>query len=386
MTLSTGLFGGSVLAVLYVLGGYPALLGWLARRRAKPVRKSSAPPCLVSIVLPVRNGEQWIIPKLQSIRALNYPQELLQIIVISDGSQDRTDELIRNAAASTEVELVRIPASGKAAALNAGLQRARGEILFFTDVRQPLEPDCLRQLVDCFSDPEVGAASGELIIRKGQTREEADIGLYWRYEKWIRVRLSRLDSVLGATGAIYAMRRHLATPMPPETLLDDVYLPLAAFFQGYRVIFDSSAVAFDFPTSLDTEFGRKVRTQAGVYQMLRYYPQLLGPANRMWLHFVSHKLGRLLLPYLLLTIAGASFGLPGWSATLALSGQAIVYGLAAIDRYIPNEWPLKRLSSPSRTFVVLMAAAALAAGILFMPSRAFWKSATGSASGPPRTN
>src|SRR5205085_2641067 len=119
---------------------------------------------------------------------------------------------------------------------------------------------------------------------------------------WFRKALSRNGSVMGATGAIYAMRRELAVPLPADTLCDDMYLPLAAFVRGYRVVFDESAKAFDYPTALQTEFRRKVRTLAGVFQIVGAFPWLLSPANPMWIHFVSHKLGRLLLPWALLLL------------------------------------------------------------------------------------
>lgn len=257
--------------------------------------------------------------------------------------------------------------------MNAGIERATGEILLFTDVRQRLDPACLRRLVECFADPTVGVASGELAILRGEKREEEDIGLYRRYENWIRQRLSRIDSIFGATGCLYAMRRALAKPMPPETLLDDVFLPMAAFFRGYRLIFEDTARATDYPTTLDTEFPRKVRTLAGNYQIIREYPGLLGPSNRMWLHFVSYKLGRLLLPYMLVVLLISSFWLPGASAWLALSAQGLLYALAALDRFIPQGLVLKKLSSPARTFVVLMLAAACAGAILFIPARTLWK-------------
>jgi cellulose synthase/poly-beta-1,6-N-acetylglucosamine synthase-like glycosyltransferase len=258
-------------------------------------------------------------------------------------------------------------------ALNAGIERARGEILFFTDVRQPLDPKSLRNLMGCFADPQVGVASGELIILTGETSQEQNVGLYWRYEKWIRKQLSRIDSVLGATGCIYAMRRELACPLPPNTLLDDVYLPLRAFFRGYRIIFDDTAKAFDHPISLDNEFRRKVRTQAGVYQLIVSYPALLGPSNRMWIDFVSHKLGRLLLPFACLLLLITSFWLPSGWGKLVLSTQFLFYGLAALDVWIPEGWWFKRISSPARTFIVLMAAALCAASIAVLPDRYFWK-------------
>ncbi|MEJ7609484.1 MAG: glycosyltransferase, partial [Bryobacteraceae bacterium] len=279
-----------------------------------------------------------------------------------DGSTDRTEEIARS---FSGVELITIPPSGKAVALNHALDRATGELLFLTDVRQDLKPDALRLLADTFDDPEVGAASGELIIRSGEKSEEANVGLYWQYEKWIRRRLSEIDSTLGATGAIYAMRRSLATHLPPNTLLDDVHLPLQAFLRGYRILFVSGALAYDSPTALNVEFRRKVRTQAGIYQLVGSLPQLLGPANRMWIHFVSYKLGRLLLPFALIAMLLASFFLPDpWNWFLT-GGQIAFYTIAAIDPLIPEKVLLKRLSSVARTFVVLMAAAACAVSILF---------------------
>ena len=355
--------------LLYVLFGYPVLLAVRARLFSRPVRRAQVAKT-VSVLLAVKNGEKFLRAKLQSIFALDYPRELLQVLVISDGSDDRTDAI---AAEFADVVLIRVPAGGKALALNAGIARSTGDLLFFTDVRQPLAADSLRQLVSCFSDPQVGVASGELIILDGKTHGEASVGLYWRYEKWIRNRLSQIDSVMGATGCIYSMRRELAVVLPAGTLVDDMYLPLAAFFRGYRVIFDSSAKAFDYPTPLDAEFRRKVRTLAGVYQIIGAYPQLLGPANRMWIDFVSHKLGRLLLPYACLLMAGSSLWLPEPWRTLALAGQGLFYALALIDAWLPEGFVLKRLTSPIRTFVVLMAAAFCAVSILFLPHDYFWK-------------
>lgn len=312
-------------------------------------------PKTVSIVVPIHNGEPWIQQKLESIAELDYPPDLIQIVLIDDGSTDRTAELIRRFA-PPGTELVEVPRGGKAAALNAGIRRASGEILFFTDIRQRLDSLCLRSLVECLGDDSVGVVSGELVILPGATQQEADIGLYWRYEKWIRKHQSRLGTVPGATGSIYAMRRQLAVPVPSNVLLDDVYLPMAAYFKGYRVIFDQNARAFDFPTALKSEFRRKVRTQAGVYQIIGAFPRLLIPARGMWFHFGSHKVGRLLLPFALLSIAVSSFGLPHpWKAT-ALWLQAGFYGLATLDRWISTS-KLKRASSMARTFVVLVAAA-----------------------------
>jgi biofilm PGA synthesis N-glycosyltransferase PgaC len=285
--------GGMFVFAAYVLIGYPVAAALAARRRGRPVRKQFTPRT-VSILLAVRNGEKDLDAKVDSLLDLDYPLELVEIFVLSDGSTDGTVARARERAASVaargaRLEVFDLPAGGKSAALNAGLEKASGEILFFTDVRQPLARPALRELVACFGDPGVGTVSGELVIRRGNSSEEAQTGLYWRYEKRIRFWQSAIDSVIGATGAIYAQRRDLCIPLPADTLLDDVHQPLAAFFAGYRVILDSAAQAFDQPTRLDQEFRRKVRTLAGNYQIIYHYPALFSSANRMRWHFLSHK-------------------------------------------------------------------------------------------------
>jgi poly-beta-1,6-N-acetyl-D-glucosamine synthase len=357
--------------IVYVLFGYPLLLDAIARRRGRSVNRASIEPT-VSIVVCVYNGKAFLEQKLNSLLDLDYPRKKVQIIVVSDGSVDGTDELAAGYSTSG-VSLLRIARSGKPCALNAGIEKATGEILLFTDVRQPVARDALRLLVENFADPSVGVASGELVIWKGPTREEADVGLYWRYETWIRLRLSEIDSIFGATGALYAMRRELAVPIPPTSLLDDMYLPLTAFFRGYRLIVDARAHMFDYPTGLRSEFRRKLRTLAGNYQILRTHPQLLGPGNRMWFHFWSYKFARLVLPFALLAVLIFSFGLPYPWDRILLGAQAAFYLGALADVWVGQTSPLKRLTSPVRTFVTLMAAAFCALSILFLPSARFWK-------------
>lgn len=369
--IALAIFAAAAAFCLYVLFGYPLLVRLISRRQSRPVRK--APLRLrVTVLLPVRNGERWVRRKLESIIGLEYPRELVDVIVLSDGSTDATADIARSFA-DHGVRVLELPPGGKAVALNAGMEVAQGEILFFTDVRQTFHPASLDHLVQCFADPEVGAVSGELVILNGESADENNVGLYWRYEKWIRKALSRIDSIQGATGCIYAMRRELAQPLPPGTLLDDVYLPLGAFFRGYRVVMDDNATAYDFPTSLDSEFRRKVRTQAGIFQILRHYPALLGPSNRMWIYFVSHKLGRLMMPWALIAILVSSFWFPPPLAAIALTAQALFYGLAGIDPWIGEQSVLKRLSSPIRTFVVLMAAALYAPFALWQSADRVWK-------------
>jgi biofilm PGA synthesis N-glycosyltransferase PgaC len=372
MNLAAVLFLVAAAFVLYTLFGYPLLLGIMARRE-RPVRRKFEPKS-VSILLPVRNGEAWICAKLESILDLNYPSELLEILVISDGSTDRTESFAREFE-SRGVQVFSIPRSGKATALNTLMEHAHGELLFFTDVRQKLDHEALRNLVACFGDPEVGVASGELVILDSSGHEDANVGLYWQYEKALRKRLSRIDSLPGATGCIYAMRRALAGPLPAGCLLDDVHLPMQAFFAGYRLVLDESAKAFDVATTLDTEFRRKVRTQAGMYQILFAFPKLLGPGNRMWFHFMSHKVARLLLPFAILIATISGFFLTGYWALAVLAGETVIYGLALFDPWLPRS--IRRLSLPVRTFVILMLATLFASSILILPASRFWSSATG---------
>jgi cellulose synthase/poly-beta-1,6-N-acetylglucosamine synthase-like glycosyltransferase len=372
-------FGGALFWIGYVIVLYPLLLGWRARVAphcvaAKPAKTS------VSVMIAVHNGQQYLAEKLDSVLAVNYPRELLQILVVSDGSNDATEQIARDYAARG-VELVAIPRGGKCAALNAGAQRATGDILLLTDVRQQIAPASVQLLVDCFSDPSVGVVSGQLVIRDGSTNAAADIGLYWRLESWIRRQLSAVDSMFGASGSFYAIRRSLYVNLPLDILLDDMYLPLSAFRRGYRLVLEPRALAFDFPTSLETEFRRKVRTLAGNYQILLRYPWLLGPENRMWIHFISYKFGRLLLPPALLAIAISSFFLPPRWAGIALAAQGAAYGLALIDPLLPKRFPLKRLSSPARTFAAMMIATVCGLQVFFVPARQLWKVTGASAPG-----
>jgi cellulose synthase/poly-beta-1,6-N-acetylglucosamine synthase-like glycosyltransferase len=357
-------------ALFYIVAGYPLLAGWMARRWPRPVRTG---PELrtVSVIVPVHNGARFLADKLDSILDLDYPRELLEIIVVDDGSSDETATIARSYAARG-VRLLQQPKSGKPAALNLGIPQASGEILLLTDVRQALAKDSLRHLIACFADPQVGAASGDLIVRQGD-REESTVGIYWRYERWIRKNLGQIDSIFGATGPFYALRRSLAVPIPPDVLLDDMYLPLAAFFQGYRLIVDERAVAYDYPTSLETEFGRKVRTLAGNYQLLRYYPRLLGFRNRMLFHFLSYKIARLLMPWIALAFLLSAFALPRPFDWIVIAAEAGFFILAALDSAVPPKSFLKRLTSPPRTVVSLLSATVVALQIFFVPPQKLWK-------------
>jgi cellulose synthase/poly-beta-1,6-N-acetylglucosamine synthase-like glycosyltransferase len=225
----------------------------------------------------------------------------------------------------------------------------------FADARQRFADDAIHQLVANFDDPDVGGVSGELILDCESGDAPADstigggVGLYWRYEKWLRRHESRVWSTLGATGAVYALRRALWQPLPAETLLDDVLSPMRAVLSGKRIVFDDSARAYDrVAESGPAESRRKVRTLAGNYQIIRLEPRLLLPfVNPVWIQYLSHKLGRLFVPWALVCafIASAALAPRSWLYAVALLVQLCFYGLAAFGGWIES----KRCAEAVRT-------------------------------------
>ena len=369
-TFAVVLFLLSAAVLFYVTLGYPILLA-LHRRSGAAIRKEfTARP--VSVIIAVHNGQQFLRAKLESVLALDYPRELLEIMVVSDASTDDS-EAITTEFASRGVQLMRVPRGGKAAALNAAIPRLHGEILVLTDVRQALASDSLRLLISCFADPTVGAVSAELHILQGQRQDESDMGLYWRYEIWMRKNMSRIGSTFGANGPYYAMRRELAEPIPPDTLLDDVVMLLPCLFRGYRIILEPGAKAFDFPTTLKSEFRRKLRTLGGLWQVFLRHPALFSSANPMRFHFVSQKVGRLLLPYALLGLTLSAFGLPAPWRAWVLVALALFYALGFLDLVMPEKFIAKRITSPVRTFLVMCAASFCAVSVFFVPPQKLWK-------------
>ena len=364
----------ATLVAAYIMIGYPLLLSVYNRRAAPPIRKDMSFRPTVTVIVAVYNGEQFIRQKLESLLALRYPRELVQILVVSDGATDGTDSIVESFA-NRGVQLIRVPRAGKPAALNAALRQATGEILFFTDVRQALDPDALSHLTANFADPSVGAVTGELqMLDPARAGQQADIELYWRYELWARRRHSQIDSLFNTTGCIYALRRSLAAPIAPDTLTDDAVIPLRAFFRGYRVIFDEQAVAYDYPTVEGGEFRRRLRTLAGLWQVHIRLPQLFTRANRMRFHFLSHKSARLALPWAILLIWAATLALPSSPfRSFLLVDELLFVAVALIDRYIPKWFPLKRISSPARTFLAMNIAALLALAVFFVPPETLWR-------------
>ena len=379
----TLIFWLSLATIAYVYAGYPLLLAAWARLRPRPIgavgrdgdnrgdagTRAAGPG--VSIIIAARNEGHRLGARIQNLLNLDYPAGGRQIIVVSDGS---TDDTISRLAGYQSVETISVPSGGKALALNTGVERALFDVLVFADARQTFAPDTLLELTAPFDDPAIGAVTGELILESEAGRrassaerrvrtdwiplDSADrrtapnqdrrqptystigdgVGLYWRYEKQLRRLESAIDSTLGATGAVYAMRRSLWTPLPADTLLDDVLAPMRCVLAGYRVVFNPLARAFDRASAdAHAEGRRKLRTLAGNYQILWLEPRLLLPwRNRVWLQYASHKVGRLIVPYALLAFLGASIGLAARSAGYAavLAAQCLFYMLAGYGAWL----------------------------------------------------
>jgi biofilm PGA synthesis N-glycosyltransferase PgaC len=331
----------SVGLVVYVYAGYPAALGiwaWItARLRVdESDAEHRAAGCLpdVTVIIAARNEADRLSARIDNLLASDYPNSRMQIIVASDGSTDHTADVL--APYGGCVELIMLPPGGKARALNAAVSRARHPFLVFADARQRFAPDTIRRLVRHFARLSVGAVSGELVLdcEQGDSASTVGegVGAYWKYEKWLRRREAIVGSTLGVTGAVYAMRRALWQPLPPDTILDDVLGPMRIVMRGYRVVFDATALAFDHAAhDIAAETQRKVRTLAGNFQLLALEPRLLVPVvNPVWLQFVSHKLGRLAVPYALVAtfVSSAWLASSAWLYALAFLGQLGFFGLA----------------------------------------------------------
>ena len=314
----------------YVYAGYPLLLlvwRWLEGR---PVRKQYHEPT-VSLVIAMRNERKNVQPKLQNCFELDYPPAKLQVIVSLDAPTDGTEALVREYAGKGVEVVCASVHRGKAETLNSGVAIATGEIVLFADARQKFEKGAVRELVANFADASVGAASGELMLLDENARETSDAtGAYWRYEKGLRAMESDIHSVPGATGAIYAIRRELFTPLASETILDDVVIPMRIVLAGKRVVFDSAARAYEVAgQNAKSEYERKIRTLAGNYQLIMQMPVLLAPwRNRIFVQFVSHKLGRLIVPYCLLALFVSNLFLLHGPYLMVMLGQIVWYSLA----------------------------------------------------------
>ncbi len=335
------LFWFSLAALAYTFLGYPLLIGLLAKVAANPASKSPpAIPPAVSVVLVAFNEAERILPRVENLLAANYPSDKLEVLVVTDGSTDSTVAKLRALADPRVRVLAREQRSGKSACLNAAIPQARSEIVVLCDARQRFAPHTIPELVANFSDPALGAVSGSLEIDPAATGVGGGVDLYWKLEKFIRASEGRFSSTIGATGAVYAIRRELFQPIPSDTILDDVVIPMQiAVNHGKRVSFDPTAPAYD-PQTTDPakEKRRKMRTLAGNFQMLAQHPRWLLPwRTGLWWQLLSHKYSRIVAPVFMVTmfasnavLAGEPFYRPVFFAHL------LFYALALLGLALPG--------------------------------------------------
>jgi cellulose synthase/poly-beta-1,6-N-acetylglucosamine synthase-like glycosyltransferase len=347
------------MGILYTYLGYPALIWMLARLRPRPWTSGPIFPS-VSIVLAVHNGAALLPDKIEHLLSLDYPH-IIEIIIVSDGSTDGTAELLAGQSNPRLTTIILTEHSGKAVAVNAGVARATGDVILFVDIRPEIAAGAIQQLVSNFADPTVGCVAGELILRK-ESHDDASAavsGVYWHYEKWIRTSESIHGSPVGVYGGFYAIRRELAVPQPPGMILDDMFQPLSIIRQGYRSVLDPHAYVYDtWPTKIEKEFHRKVRTLAGNFQLFQLAPWTLTPRNPVLFQLVSHKVMRLIVPYLMVLLLFSTLELSRGSLIYAAFAGFQIFSWAVAIAALRIRIPLlHRVAAPASAMLVLMAAA-----------------------------
>ena len=250
MSAALVIFITTVLLLGYIFVGYPLIVWLMARlRKRAPLRDADYRPSVEAVVI-AHNEGKTIGKKIENLLSLDYPTDRLSILVVSDASSDETCDIVR-ALDDPRVRLMHFDEkSSKAACLNRSIASSTADVLLLTDCRQALAEDVLLRLVAPLADPTVAAASGELVFeQEGENDFSKGMDAYWRYEKFIRKCESEIGSTVGVTGAIYVLRRSAYIPIPEETLLDDVLIPMNVVMAGQRVLFESEAYAFDVPSS-----------------------------------------------------------------------------------------------------------------------------------------
>jgi glycosyltransferase involved in cell wall biosynthesis len=325
------LFWGSLGALAWTHAGYPLAAAALARLKPRRVRRDESTPA-VSLIVAAHNEEAVIRAKLENLLALDYPAEKLEVIVASDASSDRTEEIVEEvAAAEPRLHLLRCPRAGKVAAQNRAVESTSGEIVAFSDANSIWRPDALRRLVSNFADPDVAYACGRLALEStdGANRE----GVYWRYELWLREQESRIGSITAGNGAIYAVRR--GDYVLEHRFGHDLGLPYVMVQQGRRAVYDPEAVAVERPADEpEDEFGRKVRIHARVWGHI-LTGRILRPTDPVYLlQLASHRLLRYSsgILHLVLLCSSAALVDEGDAYRAALAAQLAFLSLAGAGR------------------------------------------------------
>jgi len=325
-------FWSSLAVCVYIYFGYPALLWVLSRVRRRPVAEGDVTP-YATFVVPAYNEERNISAKIENALSLDYPGDRIEVLVVSNGSTDRTNEIVRGFD-DPRVRLIALEQPGKMEALNEGARSARGEILVFTDADFFLDRHSLRTIARKFADAEVGGVCGTRgsgMQRDGDATGEGE-GMYGRWDRWQKIRESEIGSVFAADGLLYAIRKELYVPISDPAQADDIAVSARIVLQGRRLLFEPEATAWERSTvRAKEEFGRKVRVTNHSVRALLNLRSALFTRGFYSVELLSHKLVRHFIPFFLIALFLTSIALVrrGPLYLLALGGQLIVYGLAA---------------------------------------------------------
>lgn len=359
--MARSIFWIASLLLLHTYFFYPVILFLLERARRwaesvgfdNPLPNESALPS-VTLVVSAYNEAGCIEEKIRNSLSIDYPADKLQILIGSDGSTDGTDEVIRRFEGE-RVRLWRGERAGKASVLNACIPNASGEIVVLSDANTMIDPQALKSLVRHFQDPEVGVVCGKLKLYNRASRDYEE-SLYWRYESWLKLYEGRHGAVMGANGGLYAIRRRLFTALPANTIIDDFVIAIRLMEQGFKVTYDSEAIAYEETTEdYQKEFKRRVRIAAGNFQSLAMVPEMLLPsAGFRAFAFWSHKLLRWCAPWLMAAAFVSNLFLLGEPLyRLIFVGQAMFYALALGGKAKVFRGQLRRIASVAYYFVTM---------------------------------
>jgi cellulose synthase/poly-beta-1,6-N-acetylglucosamine synthase-like glycosyltransferase len=324
------LFWASLAGIVWTHLGYPLAAALLAKLRPREVRKADVTPSVTAII-PAHDEESVIAARLDNLLALDYPGQQLEILVVSDGSTDRTDEIVLEyAARDARVRLLALSRGGKLAALNRAAGDSDREVVAFSDANSSWAQDALRKLVRNLADEDVAYVCGKLRLERpdGTNRE----GAYWRYELWLRESESALGSITGGNGAIYAVRR---TDYVAHRFGQDLGLPDAMVKRGKRAVYEPEAIATEKPASnLEDEYRRKVRMFPWAWQHMFEGRMLAGVGPLYLFELFSHRVLRYTSGLLHVALLASSIALAGQGIVyqVALAGQLAWLALAALGR------------------------------------------------------
>jgi cellulose synthase/poly-beta-1,6-N-acetylglucosamine synthase-like glycosyltransferase len=335
--MAAAVFWGALVTVAYVYVGYPLLVFLLARLRGRPVRRDADHLPTVSFIIAAYNEEAAIAAKLDNTLALDYPRDRLEVIVVSDGSTDGTDEIVRTRYAGRATLLALGGRQGKTMGQNRAAAIARGDILVFSDATTMYRPDCLRKLVRNFADPAVGLVTGDVLYgREAGATADRGRAAYWNYESVLRRQESAVHSVLGAAGCVYAMRRRLYTPLPAD-LISDVVQCVKVVQQGYRAVVDDEALVYEPAESrgIREELERRARVIARSLRGKWYLRDFFHPLRHPWFcwQILSHRLLRWAVPIFLVVAFVANLALLDRPLYRVLLGAQLAFYATALAGY-----------------------------------------------------